>query len=59
MAIKESKARKAFELFNGIFMVALIIATLYPLLYVVFASFSDSDALTTAWRENAVLAHRL
>lgn len=31
----------SFEVFNTIFMMALMVVALYPLLYVVFASFSD------------------
>lgn len=46
MKIKESKSRIAFEIFNTIFMIFMVIITLYPLLYVLFASFSDSAALT-------------
>lgn len=46
MTIKKSKSRIIFEVCNAAFMVCLIIATLYPMLYVLFASFSDSDALT-------------
>lgn len=43
--IKESISYKVFKFFNTIFMLFIIIATLYPLLYVVFASFSDSNEL--------------
>lgn len=46
MKIKESKSRIAFEIFNTAFMIFMVIITLYPLLYVLFASFSDSAALT-------------
>lgn len=46
MKIKESKSRIAFEIFNTVFMIFMVIITLYPLLYVLFASFSDSAALT-------------
>ena len=46
MKIKESKSRIAFEIFNTVFMFFMVIITLYPLLYVLFASFSDSAALT-------------
>ena len=43
MHIKESPSRKAFNVFNIIFMLCMIVITLYPLLYVVFASLSDSN----------------
>ena len=46
MAIKKSLSRRIFEIFNNLFMIILVLVTLYPLLYVLFASFSDSDALT-------------
>lgn len=45
MHIKESPSRKAFNVFNIIFMLCMIVITLYPLLYVVFASLSDSNEL--------------
>lgn len=45
MHIKESPSRKAFNVFNIIFMLCMIVITLYPLLYVVFASMSDSNEL--------------
>ena len=43
--IKMSFGEKCFKVFNGIFMIFLSLVTLYPLLYVVFASLSDSNAL--------------
>ena len=46
MKRKKTKLRYAFEIFNFLFMLGMIVVTLYPILYVVFASFSDSDALT-------------
>lgn len=46
MRVKKSKPRILFEIFNNLFMIFMIIITLYPILYVVFASFSDSAALT-------------
>ncbi|MBE7032808.1 MAG: carbohydrate ABC transporter permease [Ruminococcaceae bacterium] len=46
MHIKKSKSRIAFEIFNTLFMLFLIVITAYPVLYVVFASFSDAGALT-------------
>lgn len=45
MHIKESPSRKAFNVFNIIFMLCMIVITLYPLLYVAFASMSDSNEL--------------
>lgn len=39
--IKKSPAEQAFNVFNIIFLTALSIITLYPFLYVVFASFSN------------------
>mgnify|MGYP004550922339 FL=1 len=41
--IKETPGRIAFVIINGIFLTALMIVCLYPLLYVVFASFSKPD----------------
>lgn len=41
MKIKTTPQRKIFEIFNGLFLILLMIVTLYPLLYVLFASFSD------------------
>lgn len=45
MAIKTSKGEKAFTIFNFIFMCFLMLVTIYPVLYVVFASFSDPKLL--------------
>ncbi|MCK9478667.1 MAG: carbohydrate ABC transporter permease [Firmicutes bacterium] len=39
--IKKSSSRIMFEVFNGVFMTALVAVTLYPLLYVMLASFSE------------------
>jgi putative aldouronate transport system permease protein len=39
--IKKTPARKAFLICNAIFLVFLCIITLYPILFVLFASFSD------------------
>lgn len=44
---KMSKGYFVFNCFNIVFMVLVIIATAYPLLYCLFASFSDPNALTT------------
>jgi putative aldouronate transport system permease protein len=43
--LKESRAFKIFNLCNIVFMLAIATVTLYPLLYVAFASFSDSHRL--------------
>ena len=40
-----SPGEKVFTVFNSAFMVLLVIVTLYPILYVVFASFSDPNLL--------------
>lgn len=45
MAIKESKSRYVFLVCNYLFMVGMMIITIYPILYVVFASFSGSAEL--------------
>lgn len=45
MHIKESMSRKIFNVCNVLFMCALIVVTLYPLAYVVLASFSESAKL--------------
>ncbi|MBE7035493.1 MAG: carbohydrate ABC transporter permease [Ruminococcaceae bacterium] len=44
MKIKNSFGYSCFTVFNTIFMVLLCIVTLYPLLFVVFASLSESNA---------------
>ena len=45
MKIKRSKAEPAFNIFNIILMFVLMVVTLYPLLYVLFASLSDASKL--------------
>jgi putative aldouronate transport system permease protein len=45
MIYKKSTGDKLFNAFNFIFMLLLIAITIYPLLYVVFASFSDPQML--------------
>ncbi len=45
MRIKESTGRKVFNFINVFVMCILIVITLYPLLYVIFASFSKSSEL--------------
>lgn len=42
---KKTISRRIFELFNIAFMLLMIFIMLYPLIYVVNASFSDSNAL--------------
>lgn len=44
--IKKSTGEKVFTIFNYIFMSVLIFVTVYPIWYVLVASFSDSNALT-------------
>lgn len=44
--IKKSTGEKVFTVFNYIFMSVLIFVTVYPIWYVLVASFSDSNALT-------------
>ncbi|MDF2675547.1 MAG: binding-protein-dependent transport system inner rane component [Clostridiales bacterium] len=46
MAIKKSSSEKIFDVFNSIFMLLLIAVTLYPFLYVVFASLSDPTEMS-------------
>ena len=43
--VKRSLSEVIFDYGNVLFMVGLITATLYPLLYIVFASFSDATQL--------------
>lgn len=45
MHIKDSAGRKVFNLINITIMCLLMIATLYPLVYVLLASFSESSKL--------------
>lgn len=45
MKIKISKAERIFDIFNVLFMIFLMFIMLYPMLHVVFASFSDSNRL--------------
>ncbi|KRG14445.1 carbohydrate ABC transporter permease [Lederbergia galactosidilytica] len=45
MKIKASLGEKVFDFLNVLFMVSLIIATLYPFLYVLFSSLSDPGLL--------------
>ena len=45
--MRESPAERLFGLGNVVFMVALMVITLYPLLYVLFASLSSPTQLTT------------
>ena len=43
--MKESLSRKVFVTCNALFMILLCVVTIYPILYVVFASFSDPVSL--------------
>lgn len=45
MKIKRSKSEQVFNVFNILLMLAFMIMTLYPLLYVLFASLSDASRL--------------
>ena len=45
MIVKKTPAQKAFDVFNHLFMLFLIFLTVYPLLYVLFASISDPKLL--------------
>jgi len=45
--MRESRGERLFSLGNVIFMVALMVITLYPLLYVLFASLSNPTQLTS------------
>ncbi|MEG2670474.1 MAG: carbohydrate ABC transporter permease, partial [Oscillospiraceae bacterium] len=45
MSLKESLGRKAFLLTNGLLLIIIGCITIYPLLYVTFASFSDANTL--------------
>ncbi|MCL2058694.1 MAG: carbohydrate ABC transporter permease [Oscillospiraceae bacterium] len=42
---KHSASEKVFDVFNATIIVLLVFVTLYPLVYVLFASFSDAKAL--------------
>ena len=41
MSIKKSVSRKVFELCNNLFLLFIIIITLYPVVYILMASFSE------------------
>ena len=41
MNIKKTKSRYIFEVFNAVFMIFLMIITIYPVIYIVMASVSD------------------
>ncbi|MFC1960788.1 carbohydrate ABC transporter permease [Chloroflexota bacterium] len=44
--VKDSLADRIFVIFNTIFLVLILLAVLYPLIYVLSASFSDPTAVT-------------
>lgn len=46
MVIKRSLGEKVFDVLNILFMIGLMVATLYPFLYVAFASVSEVPKLT-------------
>lgn len=43
--MKKSLGERVFDLFNGLFMVFISVVCLYPVIYVLFASLSDSNKL--------------
>ncbi|MEG0642187.1 MAG: carbohydrate ABC transporter permease, partial [Clostridium sp.] len=45
MVGKGSIGERTFEKFNYVFLTFLMLITIYPVIYVVFASVSDSNAL--------------
>lgn len=45
MKIKMSTGEKIFSVINYIFLTLVAVACLYPMLYVLFASFSNSNQL--------------
>ncbi|WP_409345120.1 carbohydrate ABC transporter permease [Paenibacillus sp. MBLB4367] len=45
MRMKKSPGERLFDALNGLFMIALVIATLYPFVYVLMASFSEPGRL--------------
>lgn len=56
---KESRQDRIFTVFNYIFLILLFVAILYPLVYVVSSSFSDSQAVVSGkvwlWPVNPTL----
>lgn len=44
--IKRTKLGVVFDAFNTLFLIMLSFISLYPFLYVIFASLSDSSALS-------------
>ena len=42
---KKTRLRVVFEIFNVLFMLFMMFIMIYPLIYIVNASFSDSNAL--------------
>lgn len=51
-----SRADKVFDIFNTLLMILVIIVTLYPLLYVLFASVSDATLMA---QHSGILFHPL
>lgn len=45
MKIKKSAPSKAFDIFNILFLIGLMVIMIYPVIYVVLASISDSNRL--------------
>lgn len=54
MAIRRSVGERVFEVINTVFLILLMLSTLYPFLYVVFASISDPAELIS--HQGALLA---
>ncbi len=54
MKIKKSRGECIFDILNNLFMLLMICVTVYPVLYVIFASFSDSNRLM---RHSGFLLH--
>ena len=52
---KKTPSRLIFQVFNVLFMLLMIAITLYPLLYVVFASLSDTNELLRFGRRLALI----
>ena len=54
--IRRSKGQNIFEVFNYIFMILVMVTMLYPILYVIFASFSNANELMA---HEGILLHPL
>ena len=45
--MRRTRGEKVFGVFNGLLMLMVCVITLYPLWYVIIASFSDPMAVST------------